>query len=91
MEAIGTVGLEALLPAVEDRARDAELAAGGADVAAFSGVVQGMEATGPYTVLEGHRAFSRIGFSKSKPKKRRSLALAFMASEVSTPLRHSSR
>ncbi len=45
---------------------------------------------GAYTVFEGHRAFSRIGFTKSNPKRKRPLALASKASKVSTPFRQSS-
>jgi hypothetical protein len=60
MESIGAVQREALLPAVENGARDPHLTTGCADVAQFFGSAQDVETESVYLVFEGHRQASQV-------------------------------
>jgi len=90
VKALGAVAVDALLPAVEERPREAELAAGGADVSQLGGPPEGKQALGLYPVLEGHRAFSLVSVWQQELRRKAPLTLLCVRSEVSTPFGHSS-
>jgi hypothetical protein len=90
VEAIGPVAVDALFPAVEQRAREAELAAGSADVSELGGAPEGKQALRLYPVLEGHRTSSPVLVWRQELRRKAPLTLLCVRSEVSTPFGHSS-
>ncbi len=90
VKAVGPVAPEAPLEPVVVRASDAGFPAGCADVAELLGTPEETKPLSVYLVLEGHRSHSRVLVWKQERRRGAPMALISLASEVSTPLRHSS-
>jgi hypothetical protein len=89
MEPIDAVGSIPLAQAVEERARDARLAAGSGDAAERLSAAKDVKALELYSVFEGHRA-SPVRVWKQERRRNARLPLFSLESEVSTPFGHSS-
>ena len=84
MQSIAAVAPEALAQSVEERARDTELAASGADIARLLGAAEGKRALSVYLVFGGYRAPPDLVWKQERRRKAR-LAILSREPEMSRP------